>query len=135
MRIRSSLLAAHGPRADLTADELTGAADLIARLAAALAPLETLGRGPYAFGAIVARHRDVMAALSDDGGAAAAFAGPDGNALSQVFDAVAAGRSTTKTRPSSQRNRPARIPSDSKRPENQSEWPTKSATKRVAGCS
>jgi ATP-dependent helicase/nuclease subunit B len=79
------------PRADLTENELRGAADLIAKLAAALAPLEGLGHGPHAFGAIAARHRDVVAALSDDGGAPAAFAGPDGNALSQIFDAVAAG--------------------------------------------
>jgi ATP-dependent helicase/nuclease subunit B len=79
------------PRADLTARELASAADLIAKLAAALAPLESLGRGPHAFGAIAARHRDVIAALSDDGSAAAAFAGPAGNALNQIFDTVAAG--------------------------------------------
>jgi ATP-dependent helicase/nuclease subunit B len=80
------------PRADLTEDELRSAADLIARLGAALAPLEGLGRGPHSFGAIAARHHEIIAALSDDGaGAAAAFAGPDGNALHQVFDAAAAG--------------------------------------------
>ena len=38
------------PRADLTEDDFDAAADLIGRLAAALAPLETLGRGPHAFG-------------------------------------------------------------------------------------
>jgi ATP-dependent helicase/nuclease subunit B len=75
------------PRADLTAGELAGADELIARLAAALAPLESLPRSPHAFGAIAARHREVISALSDD----AAFAGPDGNALAQVFDAIAAG--------------------------------------------
>jgi ATP-dependent helicase/nuclease subunit B len=80
------------PRADLTEDELRSAADLIARLGAALAPLESLGRGPHSFGTIAARHREIIAALSDDGaGAAAAFAGPDGSALAQVFDAVEAG--------------------------------------------
>jgi ATP-dependent helicase/nuclease subunit B len=79
------------PRADLTDGELAGAADLLAKLAAALAPLESLGRGPHAFGTIAARHREVLAVLSDDGGAAAAFAGPEGNALDQIFDAIAAG--------------------------------------------
>jgi ATP-dependent helicase/nuclease subunit B len=82
------------PRVALREDELAGAADLISRLAAALAPLESLPRGPHAFRAIAARHREIITALSDDGsGAAAAFAGPDGNALNQVFDAVAAGLS------------------------------------------
>jgi ATP-dependent helicase/nuclease subunit B len=80
------------PRADLGEDEFNAAADLIARLAAALAPLETLGRGPQAFGMMAARHRDIIAALSlDNTGTSAAFAGPDGGALGQVFDAVAAG--------------------------------------------
>ena len=80
------------PRADLTDDDLSGAADLIVRLGAALAPLESLARGPHSLRAIAARHRDIIAALSDDGsGAAAALAGPDGNALSDIFDAIAAG--------------------------------------------
>ena len=39
-----------------------------------------------------ARHREIIAALSrDDAGAPAGFAGTDGSALGQVFDAVAAG--------------------------------------------
>jgi ATP-dependent helicase/nuclease subunit B len=80
------------PRADLGEDEFDAAADLITRLAAALAPLETLGRGPHAFRSVAARHRDIIAALSlDDTGTPAAFAGPDGSALGQVFDAIAAG--------------------------------------------
>jgi ATP-dependent helicase/nuclease subunit B len=80
------------PRADLGEDDLNAAAELIARLAAALAPLETLGRGPHAFGMIAARHREVISALSrDEAGAPAGFAGTDGSALDQVFDAVAAG--------------------------------------------
>jgi ATP-dependent helicase/nuclease subunit B len=79
------------PRADLSDRELVQAADLIARLAAALAPLEGLGRGPHSCAAIAARHRDIIAALALDGGEPAAFAGADGNALAQVFDDIAAG--------------------------------------------
>jgi ATP-dependent helicase/nuclease subunit B len=80
------------PRVALREDELAGAADLIVRLAAALAPLESLPRGPHSFGAIAARHREIITALSDDGaGTPAAFAGPDGNVLDQVFDDIAAG--------------------------------------------
>jgi ATP-dependent helicase/nuclease subunit B len=80
------------PRAALGENELAGAADLVARLGAALAPLESLGRGPHSLGAIAARHREILSALSDDGsGAAPALAGTDGNALGQVFDAIAAG--------------------------------------------
>jgi ATP-dependent helicase/nuclease subunit B len=77
------------PRADLTEDELSGAAALITRLAAALAPLENLGRGAHSLAAIATRHRDALAALSDQGdGDAAALADLDGNALAQVFEAV-----------------------------------------------
>ncbi len=80
------------PRADLTDNALADAADLIARLAAALKPLEDLARGPHSLGVIAARHRDAIAALSAErDGTAAAFAGADGNALAQVFDAIAAG--------------------------------------------
>ncbi len=80
------------PRADLTENELVQAAELIARLATALAPLEGLAGGPHSLGAIAARHRDAIAALSAErDGAAAAFAGADGTALSQAFDTIAAG--------------------------------------------
>ena len=85
------------PRADLTENELVQAAELIARLATALAPLEDLARGPHSLGAIAARHRDAIAALSADrDGAAAAFAEADGTALSRVRHhrgRAAAGRS------------------------------------------
>ena len=79
------------PRADLSERDLADAADLIARLAAALAPLESIGRGPYSFGVLAARHRDIIAALSREGDVPAAFAGADGNALGQVFDDITAG--------------------------------------------
>ncbi len=78
------------PRADLGENELEQAAGLIAQVAAALAPLEKLGRGAHSFAAIAARHRDAIAALSDAGdGVASGFAGPDGDALAQIFDAIA----------------------------------------------
>jgi ATP-dependent helicase/nuclease subunit B len=79
------------PRADLSGRDLADADDLIARLAAALAPLEGIGRGPFSFGAMAARHREIIAALSLDGDTPAAFAGADGNALGLVFDDIAAG--------------------------------------------
>ncbi|HEY2227589.1 MAG TPA: double-strand break repair protein AddB, partial [Xanthobacteraceae bacterium] len=84
----------HGsdPRVGLGESKLAGAADLVAQLAAALAPLENIGRGTQSFAAIAARHREVLVALSNEGdGVAAAFAGPDGSALAQVFDDIAAG--------------------------------------------
>jgi ATP-dependent helicase/nuclease subunit B len=78
------------PRADLSDGELDAAADLVTRVTAAIAPLEGMARGPHAFGDIAARHRAIIAALSDDGaGEATAFAGADGNALAQVFDVLA----------------------------------------------
>src|SRR5712691_10210763 len=55
------------PRKAVTDAELDAAADLIARLTTALAPLETLGRDPLPFSEIAARHRDVIAALGTDG--------------------------------------------------------------------
>jgi ATP-dependent helicase/nuclease subunit B len=79
------------PRADLSDRDLADANELIARLAAALAPLEGIGRGPFSFGALAARHRDIIAELSHDGDIPAAFAGADGKALGQVFDDIAAG--------------------------------------------
>jgi len=78
------------PRTDLKESELAAAAALVERLAAALAPLESLPRGSLALGEIAARHRAVVAALSDDGaGAAEAFAGPEGDALAQAFEIMA----------------------------------------------
>ena len=78
-------------RTGLTEAALDDAADLIARLGVALAPLEGLNAGPHGFGEIATRHRDVVAALSRDaGGMEAGFAGGDGNALAQALDEIAA---------------------------------------------
>jgi ATP-dependent helicase/nuclease subunit B len=76
------------PRTDLRDAELDKAAGLVARLAAALAPLEA--RRSTSFAELAARHRDVIAALSaDDAGGCAAFAGIDGTALAAVFEEIA----------------------------------------------
>src|SRR5262252_4866172 len=76
------------PRASLNAAELDAAATLIARLRAALAPLDGLGSAPFA--EFAERHRRVIAALSaDETGAAAAFRGADGVALDASFEEIA----------------------------------------------
>jgi ATP-dependent helicase/nuclease subunit B len=69
------------PRSTLSDRELDRSADLVARLAAAVAPLETLDARPRPFGEIASWHRDVVAALSGD----AAFAGDDGVVLALAF--------------------------------------------------
>jgi len=77
------------PRTDLNDHELAAAADLVARLGVALAPLSDLDAQAPALAEIAARHRMIVAALSiDQAGAAAAFAGADGSALAQAFDAL-----------------------------------------------
>ncbi len=78
------------PRIDLTEGELAAAADLVARLGAALAPLESLGRSEYPLSELAKRHRDVVARLSSGDGDAAALAGRDGQKLSSAFDELAA---------------------------------------------
>src|SRR5215471_857031 len=76
------------PRASVNAAELDAAATLIARLRAALAPLDGLGSAPFA--EFAERHRRVIAALSaDETGAAAAFRGADGVALDASFEEIA----------------------------------------------
>jgi ATP-dependent helicase/nuclease subunit B len=80
------------PRTELRENDLAGAADLIARVTAALAPLESLASTqPNAFTGIAARHYDVIAALSAaPDGEPLAFAGHDGVKLAQAFDDIAA---------------------------------------------
>jgi len=100
------------PRIDLTAIELAAAADLVARLADALAPLESIGNKPHPLSDIAARHRDVLAALlrplptlpREQGRenqrtlprergrverGQVAFAGPDGAKLADALDELA----------------------------------------------
>src|SRR5262249_49900954 len=76
------------PRATPPAAELDAAAAFLARLSAALAPLDGLTATPFAKAA--ALHRNVIAALSvDETGAPAAFLGTDGVALDAAFEEIA----------------------------------------------
>ena len=77
------------PRTGLTDSELDAAAELVARLAEALAPLETITDG-HSFAEFAARHRQVLAALSRQDGAEAALSGPDGAKLGEALDELAA---------------------------------------------
>jgi ATP-dependent helicase/nuclease subunit B len=86
-RLEPSELHRSDPRTDLT-KALDAAADLVALLAAALSPLENLGREPRRLTDIATRHRDVVAALSG-GAAAAAFSGPAGIKLAEAFEHMA----------------------------------------------
>jgi ATP-dependent helicase/nuclease subunit B len=77
------------PRTELLDLEIDAAADLVAQLKTALAPLENLGVAPMSFAALAAHHRDVIDALSkDDKGISAVFAGADGAALATVFEDI-----------------------------------------------
>ena len=78
------------PRIDLTESELAAAADLVARLSAALEPLESLGRSEYPLSELAKRHREVVAELSQHDGAAVALTGRDGQKLAGAFDELAA---------------------------------------------
>ncbi len=86
-RSNQSKLHDSDPRKTITGLELDTAADLIARLKTALAPLETVTRGDHKLSDLAKRHRDVIAELSrstkDD---SAAFANNDGTALFDALD-------------------------------------------------
>ena len=75
------------PRWLIAADELDAAGALIGKLAAALAPMETLKDTAYPLATLAKCHSDVVAALSEDSkGETAAFAGHDGTALADTFE-------------------------------------------------
>jgi ATP-dependent helicase/nuclease subunit B len=80
------------PRTELSENDLAGAAELIARLRTALAPLETLALAqPRSFAEIAAQHYAVIAVLSAaPNGEPLAFAGYDGVKLQRAFDEIAA---------------------------------------------
>jgi ATP-dependent helicase/nuclease subunit B len=68
-------------------DEFDVAAELIERLAVALAPLETLKRGHHPLSKLAARHTEAIAALSKDAtGDVAGFSGNDGAALARALE-------------------------------------------------
>jgi len=69
------------PRHLIDDTELDTAADLIARLATGLGPLEALKSGNHPLATLAQCHRDVIAALSPD-----ALVGHDGKALAQAFE-------------------------------------------------
>ncbi len=77
------------PRVDLSDSELVAAADLVARLADALAPLEGIGEEPRPLSDIATRHRAVLAALSRHGREEIAFAGTGGAELNDALDELA----------------------------------------------
>jgi len=78
------------PRITLTDSELSAAADLVRRLADALAPLESIANQSHRLSDLAARHRDVVAALSRQDGDEFAFSGPDGVKLADALDELAA---------------------------------------------
>jgi ATP-dependent helicase/nuclease subunit B len=83
------------PRLGLTDSELSAAGDLVRRLAEALRPLESIGKREHPLGEIAARHREVLAALSRDGGRELAFAGSDGTKLADALDELATSDAAT----------------------------------------
>ena len=88
-RNESSDLHRSDPRIALTETDLAAAAEFVAGLANALAPLESMGKQKRALSDIAARHRDVVGALSRDHGREHAFAGPDGAKLAEALDELA----------------------------------------------
>jgi ATP-dependent helicase/nuclease subunit B len=76
------------PRTGLIDGELEAAVELVARLARALAPLETIA-DEASFADFAARHRQVLAALSRQDGAESVLSGPDGAKLGEALDELA----------------------------------------------
>ena len=83
------------PRRDLSDGQIAEAERLVAALAAALAPLETLSAEARAVSEFAVLHRAVLAALSQHGDEHAAFTGPGGGELAQVLDELATSASAT----------------------------------------
>ncbi len=92
-----SSLHALEPRAKLKEDDLDRAHSLIAKLQAAVAPLESLASSrPYDFAELAQHHRDVLAALSrDHDGIAVVFEERAGSALASAFDDLFGGGQTS----------------------------------------
>jgi ATP-dependent helicase/nuclease subunit B len=80
------------PRTGLNDTALKAAADLVAQLGAALAPLENLGNTARPLSELADRHRQAVAACSDE----AAFAGPDGTRLADALDELATSEAATR---------------------------------------
>ncbi|HEX3340305.1 MAG TPA: double-strand break repair protein AddB, partial [Pseudolabrys sp.] len=77
------------PRWLISASDLNAAGTLIGKLAAALAPLETIGGDRQPLAALATCHRNVITALSADArGEIAAFSHHDGTMLARVFEGL-----------------------------------------------
>jgi ATP-dependent helicase/nuclease subunit B len=84
------------PRTNIAEADLDAAADLVARLAAALAPLESLQGRQHPLADLAGRHYAVVTALAGDGeGHIAAFSGGDGATLANAFEELAANETAT----------------------------------------
>jgi ATP-dependent helicase/nuclease subunit B len=77
------------PRIGLHDSELAEATEFVAALARALAPLESVANQSHRLSDVAARHREVVAALSEQDGEEAAFAGADGSKLADALDELA----------------------------------------------
>jgi ATP-dependent helicase/nuclease subunit B len=94
--LQASDLHPSDPRTELTDSELGAAAELVARLAAALDPLENLGNEPHPLSELAARHRDALGALSREDGEEIAFAGSDGTKLADALDELATSKAAAR---------------------------------------
>ena len=95
LRLVRDTLHPSDPRKFLSEGEIAEAERLVAKLAAALAPLEQRGAAPFTLSELASRHRDVIAALSEHDGEPATFAGLDGAKLAAVLDELATSPSAT----------------------------------------
>jgi ATP-dependent helicase/nuclease subunit B len=77
------------PRKNLSDARIGEAELLVAKVAAALQPLEKPGAAFLSLSALAVRHREMLAALSEHHGEQAAFAGPDGVKLAATLDELA----------------------------------------------
>ena len=84
------------PRKDLSDGQIREAESLVAKLAAALEPLEKPGAASLSLSELAARHRQVLAMLSEHDGEQAAFIGPSGTKLADVLDELAASPSAAR---------------------------------------
>jgi ATP-dependent helicase/nuclease subunit B len=83
------------PRTTLGNSELAAAADLVTKLGAALAPLESVADQSHRLSEIAMRHRDVVAALSWQNGEETALAGVDGARLGEALDELATSKAAS----------------------------------------
>jgi ATP-dependent helicase/nuclease subunit B len=76
-------------RKDLSDGQIGEAENLVAKLTKALPPLEKSGNDALPLNDLAARHREVLAALSQYGAEQAAFTGSDGTRLADALDELA----------------------------------------------